>query len=323
MCAAIFGGLKEDLLVDLTVVYDSLVSAYRNRRDCAQAWIDFGKKAQAMVSLQIPELSTRFAELETLFEEYAKIHEELADKEERSSEDFRDCIERFQVVFRVREEYDMRKEQYMESTMKLEAAHKRIEAESVKPGYEKRQAKLEVTLQEAKQDKVDWLRRYKRKTIQIINVKNEYNKFKVRRIRHGWLLYSDAMKEAAQQEMDVLIRIRRLLESLDIAVGPVKEVLEQRPALCDSQPVLSEGVAKALVGLTQGKSEGETVIPVTPVIPKPDLVVVKEEPVKQKGEALFDVMGEARVADVPKDGSKEKTERLFSGLMDGLSNPFE
>jgi DNA repair exonuclease SbcCD ATPase subunit len=295
MCAALFGG-KGELSNDMTVVYEGLAMTYKNRRDYAKSWVELGKKIEEMMKGQIPSLQDSFKRLTEMLEEFAKIHEELADKEERSSEDFRDILERYAVIFRVREEYDMRKAQFAESCVRLDEIHRKIENESVKANWEKNRVKYEALLEDAKADKTDWLRRYKRKTAQMIAVKDAYNKFKVRRMRHGWFLYADAMKEAAQKEMEILLRMRHLLEGLS-----------------------ADGVAEELSTAISGQlaTPAPAAVDMSAVQQALSAPPVAAEPVQQEPESLF--KAESRGAPV---AWNEQT-TAFGGVGEGLSNPFE
>jgi hypothetical protein len=75
-------------------------------------------------------------------------------------------------------------------------------------------------------------RPYIRTLSQLIETKLAYNRFKVNRVRHGFVLYAAALKEACEQEMGVFVRMRPLIESMDVdcaAQRPIAEQLE-RPA---------------------------------------------------------------------------------------------
>lgn len=223
----IFQSRKDQLCNNLTAVYEGLINTVKGRRMYAESWKRFGENAAAMCTGEIPELKQQFEEFSGFCNELYAIQNTFADKEERCAEDWRDVIERFAVVFRVNDEYIERKTQWREATEGLERVQKTVELESVKPSYDKNKDKLNQKLEEAKQNKRDYLRRYKRKLNQLINVKDAYNKFKVRRMRHGWILYAEAMKEASLKEMDVYAKMKNLLSSMKVGEQFAEAVTQQ------------------------------------------------------------------------------------------------
>ena len=219
---------KDKLCADMSAVYDGLISAVKHRREYAKSWTSFGQNASVMAISQLPDHKEKLEEFAKLFAEVGEIHMELANKEERNAEDFRDVIERFAVVYRVNEEYNIRKEQWDDACKELEKAQRTIDVESQKPTYSSKAPKLQANLEKAKQLKRDCLRRYKRKVLQFIRVKEQYCKFKVRRIKHGFLLYAEAMREAARKEMDVFVRIRDHLNNLKSGDEPVAAAVAEQ-----------------------------------------------------------------------------------------------
>ena len=210
----------------MDVVYRGLHSASEARLQYAKGWEDFGKTSAIMLTSQIPELEAQFQELEKLFAEVAAIHRKLAQEESRNAEDFRDVIERFSVVYRVSEEYSTRKQQWKEACEAFDSANKKIELEKLKGTYAKNQVKLEANLAAAKKEKSDFLRRIKRKCQQLIDEKNKYNKFKIRRFRSGWTRYANALKVASEAEIDVYGRIRDYLSQLNVEHPEAAKVAE-------------------------------------------------------------------------------------------------
>ncbi|OHS99254.1 hypothetical protein TRFO_08502 [Tritrichomonas foetus] len=200
----------------MELVYQGLHSAADARFQYARGWEDFGKTSAAMLTSQIPELESRFNELPKLFAEVAEIHRKLASEETRNAEDFRDVIERFAVVFRVSEEYAERKDQWKAACDAYDNVLKKIEIEKVKGTFTKNQYKLEAQVAAAKKEKVDYLRRIKRKINQLIEVKEAYNKFKVRRFRQGWTRYAEAIKVASEAETAAYEKIRDYLSQLSV-----------------------------------------------------------------------------------------------------------
>lgn len=212
----LFLSRKDVLCSEITHVYEGMVQSAESRVLYAKSWSDIGSTSCAMLTSQIPELKAQFEEMRTIFNEVYQIHFKLAKEIERSAEDIRDVYERFDVLFRVNEEYNIRKEQLADATRKLTEAHAKIEAEKAKGTYQKNEAKLLANLEAARKDKTDALRRIKRKVKQLMAVKDSYNKFKVKRFRQGFTRYSHALREAAQSEIQKLTQIREFLAALSV-----------------------------------------------------------------------------------------------------------
>jgi hypothetical protein len=179
---------------------------------------------------QVPEVRQSFSDLRALFEEISQIHMTLALAEDRTAEDWRDVIERYSVVFRVNDAHNEQKFLFDSETQSLAETQRRIEASKLRKGKPDTKA---VREEEKKQRQLSRVRRtYIRMLSQLIETKLAYNKFKVNRVRHGFVLYAAALKEACEQEMGVFVRMRTLIESMDLDCGAQRQIAEQleRPA---------------------------------------------------------------------------------------------
>jgi hypothetical protein len=246
------------LCADMIDVYEHLTTAARYRRAYAHSWIDFIFSVQQMTLTQLPELKDSFTELGVLIEQLSQIHRNLADKEERTAEDLRDVYERFEAVFRISEDLMRRRGQYQLADKDLIAAHVRISLEQNRPDFEKKRTSLEQALLLAKTNKTEAIKHYKDGLMLMIEQKDLYNKFKVRRLSHGWHLYASAVKEAAQQELELFAKIRDHLETLDGVIEDVTGVLEL------PVPIEVEVIQSAVQGL-----------------PEPDIFVRTAEPERE------------------------------------------
>jgi hypothetical protein len=218
----------------MITVHEGLVNAVKNRREYANQWVEFGQSLAKMASTQLPTLQESFTELSSLFADVAAIHRELADKEDRNADDFRDVIERYDVVFRANEEYNERNNEYISASTAYTNAVRKLESERTKPNYEKFRMKLEQQLAVAKATKASALGRVKQALAKLIQVKIAYNKFKVRRMKHGWLLYAASIQEAANKEMSLFTVIRDRLAALNVATG--SEIGEKAADLLSKAP---------------------------------------------------------------------------------------
>jgi hypothetical protein len=238
---SIFMVKKGKLVSDMQGVYEHLSNTAKIRRDYAQSWSNFGTAVSAMAVSQLPDLKEAFDELTALFEEVAQIQRTLADSETRNAEDHHDCVERFEVLWRLSEENGARKKQYDDATSALQSAQTRNEVESHKPTYEKNRYKFEAQIAECKAKKSDALTKYKNSIQALIAYKQAYSAFRVRRIRHGWNCYATTLRLAAEQDMDVFTRIRDKLNTMEVS-DDVKAAISGKLEIQPPPPVPAEPV---------------------------------------------------------------------------------
>jgi hypothetical protein len=207
---------------DMIATYQGLLAAVQGRREYAHSWADFGRTAAEMVSLEIPQLRADLEKLRALFEEVAQIHFELANAEERNAEDFRDVVERFAVLYRQTEAHSDDKRIYTAALVAVGNLTKARAEDSVKPpkldgkGLSE-EAAAKAVLRVARN-------RYAATLESLMHSRASYHALKVRRLRHGWLLYVEAMKKAAEKEMDVFARIGKALKALSLDGGMAQEI---------------------------------------------------------------------------------------------------
>jgi hypothetical protein len=241
--ASILASRKDRVCTDLIAVHNGLLSAVQARREYAQAWTEFGTTACAMASLQIPQLGAQFTTLSGLFNEIAAIQNALADAEDRNADDFRDVFERFDVVFRLNDEYNAAKARDAEAVYALKELRARIATEREKPSWPKLEIKFTQQEAAARAERIAALERYKMVLALLLKAKIGYNRFKVRQLRHGWTLYADALREAAEKEIDAFGRIREHLRGLSL--DGLSEAVDELAAAAP-EPVPPEQIADAL-----------------------------------------------------------------------------
>lgn len=224
MALTIFQSRKDQLCNDMTIVYGELIAATKHRKAFAQSWISLGVKLQNLGASQVPELKEKFEELSSLFAKVGEIHNTLAAAEERRAENWRDVIERFAVVYRVNEEYVERKREWKEADDKLIVIKSQYQIESTKPSFDKSKAKMEANMEVAKENKKKKLHAFKVKVAHLLKVKDEYNKFKVRRFTDGFKQYGEKLQQACEQEVVVLKQIKEFLSQLSLGEEVAQEV---------------------------------------------------------------------------------------------------
>jgi hypothetical protein len=263
--AGIFASRKEQICTDLISIFDGLTRAASHRRDCAKAWRELGKATYDMAISQIPEFEEPLKGIKDCFFELSDIHIELAGKEERNAEDVRDVIERYYVIYRVNEEYVKARHAYDDATADLQEVQRKYQTSMTASN----QSKLEASLISAKGKKSAALYEVKVRLAALIQAKDAYNKFKVRRFKHGWNLYGQGMKTVSEKEIVVFTKVRKHLA----------EIAEFGPEGQETAMELKEKVEELEAAQNAGP-QAEDVAPVeAPASPAQEAFQVEEEPV--------------------------------------------
>jgi hypothetical protein len=207
---------------DLITVYEGLLSAANGRRQYAASWSDFGRKSVALITSELPQLRPDIERICALFDEFAQIHLDLAIAEERNSDDIRDVVERFAILFRDTEVHHTESVRYTDALQNLERVMK-AKSDPDQPFLDVN-AKLLQDEMAAKAEFQVARERYARTLEGVIAIRAGYHEFKIKRIRHGWTVYIEAMKQAAEKEMDVLARIQSELGGLSLDAPPPQAI---------------------------------------------------------------------------------------------------
>jgi hypothetical protein len=209
----------------------------------------------------------------------------------RNAEDFRDVFERFEVVYQASTQYTERKAAFREAAAALDATGKKIKAEEGKPTWPRVQSKLVHQEAKEKMNREVALGRYKDILQRFIDAKIRYNRFKVSRMRHGWVLYAQALRTASKAEVDVFGRVRVLLEEMRCDTELPAEELPQPPesvapevVQAAVEAVADEVVAAADVEVTAPPQTEENSEPVlAQAVPEPEPA---EDPVEKPADPL-------------------------------------
>ena len=212
---SIFASKKTIMLQDLTTVHKYLESAAQARTKYSETWAVLAQNLQTMLAGQTTTISAQITDFTHLVKEIGEIHKRLSEHELRNSEDFRDIIERYEVMYRANLEYISAKEEFNSSSKNLDAARKRDEADQSKPDYEgKRKIKNENEIEKLKSQKARALDLVKEKLNKLIEEREKYNKFKVRRLCEGWSRYGHALKVESENESAAIDRIQECLQEM-------------------------------------------------------------------------------------------------------------
>jgi hypothetical protein len=242
-------GEKDIVLRDMIASMKGFFSAGEGRQKYAASWRSLSAKLAAMLSSQNSEIHPKVDSLCGLLGRLADAEQELAASEIRAAEDFRDIIERYDVLFRCNEEYLQAKKEFGSATEALARVKAADSAESTKPSYEKTKYRLQANVAQARDILKKTIEIYKARTQAMIGVRNRYTAFKIRRLTHGWVLYGNALKQNCETELELLQQVKGVLAELRIAgeaaAAEVEEAIEQQ--LAEAPAAAVEGDPQELV----------------------------------------------------------------------------
>ena len=241
----IFKSKKEILLTEMHEIYAGLFAASEGRKKYAQSWVELANYIKLMILTQNPQIEGKLDRFVDLFGQIGQCHSRLAEAELRNAEDFRDVAERFSVVFRSNDEYIQQKRKFREYEADLKEAIAKNETEKSKSNYAKNQAKLEGNIERLKGLKQEALDETKRKLQVLIDTREKYNQFKVRRFTHGWTTYGTALKTESEKEAELLTQVEELLNELkgELESGTAQQVTEAIKQQVDAAPDLPDAPA--------------------------------------------------------------------------------
>ena len=235
---------KNPTLESMKALSAQIMAISEARASYARGLRSFGERLNQLVSSVVPAESDKFKTLSELYIEAASVSEELAASENRTSEDVRDLVERFSVVTRCNNEYQKQDDTYDDKSNAMIDAMATEIAEQKKPTYEKVRFKVEEKVASAKTAKKLALMSLKEKLAKVIEEKEKYNKFKVRRLQHAWTTFANDHARLYAKEQNVMERIVQFLNNGELPTGIVAEAVALAAAVPDD-PIPVEEAAPA------------------------------------------------------------------------------
>jgi len=208
------------ILNNIKAFYSKIISASNSRIQYANSVLQFTNSVSQIVKSWAPEYDHCFLQFRELYKEIYVINCALADSERRFAEDINDIAERFAVIQRIKDEYEVINERYKQSESLLIDAMASISYHQEKPEYEKKQAGLEQKLKEAKENRLNSIDEKKAKLQEYILVKQKYAIFKTKKIKKAFIDYGLAIKASAEKEVDIYTRIDQVLRMINQAGFP-------------------------------------------------------------------------------------------------------
>lgn len=212
----IFASRKDVLCQEMKNAYNALVQTSEARKVYAQSWCDFGSTACAMLTSQIPELKKDFEQFRALCTQLSIAYRNLSEGEMRNAEDFRDVIERYAVVYRAFNEMFDAKDKYLSMNEKYQALKEKSKVAAKKPNNENAVSKLNLKVADAKEATIEALKNLINCTETVKTEKGKYNLFKIKRMKQGWVRYTNSLKTASEEEIRIFTQMKELIFRLNV-----------------------------------------------------------------------------------------------------------
>jgi hypothetical protein len=183
-----------------------------------------------LVGKQAPDLAPTLATITAPFQQ-ALIHERAyLGAEERLRDDLDDLAARFMVVHRVSQEVTDAQQKVKDGRHKIESLRRDLDIDQAKGGQKKYQ--LEAAIKVAIDAKARAVEAAQLKLEEYIQVRQSYNAFKLRRLRHGYTNLGEVTRTALRGE-------GKAYEAVLAAIGEARNNLEA--ALSGEVPIVEEG----------------------------------------------------------------------------------
>lgn len=205
---------KDKNVEEMEQIYQGLKLAATNRHKYALKWTAWNQSLSSLCISQNPDVSDKFNTIVELTNKIGEIEESLAKDEDRNAEDYRDVIERFNAVLRKNYKYIDAKQAYKTASMKLNEAKAKDVSEQAKPTYEQKRFKLQQVIEQAKEKKRQKLEELKDTLRDLIEHRDRYNKFKIRRLAEGFTRYGSAIKTVCDDAIPVLEELNDAVRDL-------------------------------------------------------------------------------------------------------------
>jgi hypothetical protein len=197
-------------------MYQAILTESKHRFIYADSWASFGRASLALVRSTTPELTDPFVEIANWCGKLGLIHHQLAEAQQRTADDFRDIFERSKVVERVSQELQTVQGWYADASVQLsQAIANKADATNVSSSAETA-ALLQRGIDRAKEHKNEYKQLLKQKVAELIQAKEKYAIFRIRKLKGGLIGYLGGLKTAAKCEVVVIDNLKKLMGKLSV-----------------------------------------------------------------------------------------------------------
>jgi hypothetical protein len=203
---------RETAMPELKTIVDGLSFSVSSRRSRARVQMSIISSIVKLVSKEaLPfEKPTSYA-----FDPYRQIASaelEFADSEERAKDDLQDIIERHKVIQRIESQYGQVLNQVQAA--KTAVAQAELTYSTVNSELGPHRQKAEQDLAKAQVDKREIILRARDLTDRLIEAKERFAKFRLNRLRHAWITYSEALSKYGRVESNLYGALSRSVADL-------------------------------------------------------------------------------------------------------------
>ena len=254
----IFGdGKPPTSVLSLISVYQSIGKMAEGRIRYSNEIANFANTVENLFKVWAPSYETKITEYTDIYKQISQLQKDLAADEIRVSEDIRDCHERYLAVDNFAKEYHAISAKYDDDSNNLINALGSELYEKRTGNYEAKKEQLTAAIKAAKAKKKATLEKKKKALTDFINAREAYNKFKVRRLQHAFLLYSKALQETADKENELYGKAIEVLNKIKDSHGIPQQITEQLENQAPTQQTEMTETAQTIVQTIE-KAANET-----------------------------------------------------------------
>jgi multidrug efflux pump subunit AcrA (membrane-fusion protein) len=188
---------RETTMRELQTMVDGLSSSVSSRRERARVQQSITASLVKLVVKEAVEFEKPTTYALDPYRQIAATELDFANLEERVKDDLQDIIERYKVIQRIDAQYGELLSQVQAAKAALTQAE--LTLSTVNSELGPRRQKAEQELARAKTAKADLIVKARDLTVQLIEAKERFNKFRLNRLRHAWVTYADALSQYGKQ----------------------------------------------------------------------------------------------------------------------------
>jgi hypothetical protein len=203
-------GTKDSAVEALSVIFQAIWSSSEERGQNSFRWKQMALSLSSLFTSQSPESSANVSRLRDLLNEIADAELQYSQSQARAADDLRDICERYEALFRQNERYLEARNAFLKSGDSLKIAIAQSEAAKANP---KKQEQTEAALGQAKALHKAALDRTKAELVGLIETRDRFLRFKMRRLRSAWHLYGIALKKLCTDQTQICTSVKQFLNS--------------------------------------------------------------------------------------------------------------
>lgn len=200
--------LKKDSLPEIEKIVQLKHSSVVEHRKMIEAMIKFSDTLIVLAQNECPEFAEKAKQIAALLHGVMDQESIIAKAEERLAEDLNDISVRYDLLYKVGAEIQSKRSQLVATKNKISDLYRSIE-HSKASGTSAKTLKYQGDLAGAKQKKAEVTKQLEDLLQRFIDLRQRYNKFKVRRLEHGYNNLGETVAKALEIEKHLLGQLQR------------------------------------------------------------------------------------------------------------------